>query len=75
MNEMDSTGLAALEDAQAELVRRGLRFGIADLHSRPRAIIERSGLARRIGVDMLFESAEQAAAAFDAEFRARSAGR
>jgi sulfate permease, SulP family len=74
MNEMDSTGLAALEDAQAELIRRGLRFGIADLHSRPRAIIERSGLARRIGVDMLFESAEQAAAAFDAEFRARSAG-
>jgi sulfate permease, SulP family len=75
MNEMDSTGVAALEDARAELVRRGLRFGIADLHSRPRAIIERSGLARRIGIDMLFESAEQAAAAFDAQSHAESAHR
>jgi MFS superfamily sulfate permease-like transporter len=43
MTEMDSTGLAVLEEAWTEVVGRGIRFGIADLHSRPRTIIERSG--------------------------------
>jgi len=56
--------VTALEDVRAVLFQRGISFGLADLHSRPRAVIERSGLARRIGTDMLFDSAEQAAAAF-----------
>jgi sulfate permease, SulP family len=64
MNEIDITAVTALEDVRAELFQRGISFGLADLHSRPRAVIERSGLARRIGTDMLFDSAEQAAAAF-----------
>jgi hypothetical protein len=33
-------------------------------------MIDRSGLARRIGPDMLFDSAEQAAAAFQARSEA-----
>jgi len=66
MNHIDTTAVAALEDVRAELVGRGITFGIADLHRRPREIIERSGLAERIGAGMLFESAEEAAAAFAA---------
>jgi SulP family sulfate permease len=67
MNHIDTTAVAALEDVRAELVQRGIAFGIADLHRDPHDIIERSGLARRIGPGMLFESAEEAAAAFVAK--------
>jgi high affinity sulfate transporter 1 len=67
MNHIDTTAIATLEGVRAELVGRGITFGIADLHRRPRDIIERSGLAERIGAGMLFESAEEAAAAFMAK--------
>jgi sulfate permease, SulP family len=64
VNEIDSTAATALEDVRAELERQGIRFGIADLHTLPRIMMDRSGLSRRIGADMLFDTAEQAAAAF-----------
>jgi MFS superfamily sulfate permease-like transporter len=67
MNEIDSTGVTALEDVRLELEQQGIRFGIADLHSHPRELIERSGLAERIGAAMLFENSEEAAAAFLAQ--------
>jgi sulfate permease, SulP family len=66
MNYLDTTAVAALEDVRADLARRGIAFGIADLHRHPRETIERAGLAERIGADMLFDSAEQAVAAFAA---------
>ena len=66
INHLDSTAVEMLEDVRAELTGRGIRFGIADMHSRPREMIERSGLADRIGHDMLFESAEAAVSAFEA---------
>ena len=64
MNEIDSTAVTALEDVRAELERQGIRFAIADLHTLPRRMMDRSGLSRRIGADMLFDTAEQAVAAF-----------
>jgi high affinity sulfate transporter 1 len=66
ISHLDTTAVAALEDARAGLVQRGIAFGIADLHSRPRDIVERSGLGDSIGRAMLFESIEAAVAAFEA---------
>jgi len=66
VNHVDTTAVAVLEEIHGELVRRGITFGIAELHSQPLAMIERSGLAQRIRPDMLFPSAEAAAEAFAA---------
>jgi len=65
INHMDSTAVDTLEDVRVDLADRGVAFGIADLHSLPGQMVERSGLADRIGHAMLFESAETAAEAFD----------
>jgi MFS superfamily sulfate permease-like transporter len=64
ISHLDSTAVDALEDARANLARRGIKLAITDLHSRPRGLIERSGLAERIGTEMIFHSAEDAAKAF-----------
>ncbi|HVO00810.1 MAG TPA: SulP family inorganic anion transporter [Candidatus Cybelea sp.] len=72
VNTLDSTGLKALEEIRTRLAKRGIAFGIADLNSRARRIVERSGLAKHLGEHMLFPSAEAAVAAYDA---ARSSGR
>lgn len=66
INRVDATAAGVLTDLREELARRGVRLGIAALHSMPRQMIERSGLAEQIGPDMLFESAEIAAIAFEA---------
>jgi high affinity sulfate transporter 1 len=71
INHIDVTAVNALEDVHATLARRGIALGIADLHSRPRAMIERSGLGARIGADMIFDSAEAAVAAYEAGRRPR----
>jgi sulfate permease, SulP family len=68
INHLDTSAAEALDDVWTALAERSIRFGIADLHSRPRGMIERSGLGGRIGPDMHFETAE---AAFDA-FQART---
>jgi sulfate permease, SulP family len=65
-NHLDSTAVEALEDVRAELAQRGITFSIAGMHSIPREMVERSGLADRIGRSMLFESAEAAVVAFQA---------
>jgi MFS superfamily sulfate permease-like transporter len=64
INHLDSTAVDALEDARETLARRGISLAIAGLHSRPQAMIERSGLAARVGLEMIFPSAEDAADAF-----------
>jgi SulP family sulfate permease len=63
---LDTTALDALEDARATLAARGIKLAVAGLHSRARGLIERSGLAARLGPDMIFHSAEDAADAFQA---------
>jgi len=64
INHIDTTAVAVLEEVHGELVQQGITFGIAELQSQPRNMIERSGLAQRIRPDMLFPSAEAAAEAF-----------
>jgi high affinity sulfate transporter 1 len=73
MNAIDSTGVEALADVQSRLAERNIAFGIADLNSRARHIINRAGLCERIGDAMIFSSAEAAAAAFDQKAGAMSA--
>ena len=66
VNVLDSTGVATLADVREELAEWGVAFGIADLNTRSRRIVERSGLKERLGAGMTFPSAEAAVAAFEA---------
>ena len=64
ISHIDTTAALALKEAQAVLTRRGIALAVAEVHAEPRAMIERVGLAERIGPDMFFPSAEAAADAF-----------
>jgi high affinity sulfate transporter 1 len=66
VNVLDSTGVEALEAVRSDLSQQGVHLGIADLNSRSRRIADHAGLSDRIGQNMMFPSAEAAAAAFDA---------
>jgi high affinity sulfate transporter 1 len=70
VNVLDSTGMEALEDVQSHLTERGVAFGIADLNSRARQMVDRAGLRERIAKQMLFASAEAAVAAYEATYNA-----
>jgi sulfate permease, SulP family len=61
---IDSTAAAVLGEVHEELLRRNLRFGIANLHAQPRELLRRSELLATIGPDMLFTRVEDAALAF-----------
>jgi high affinity sulfate transporter 1 len=67
VNALDSTGIAALEEVRAILAENGVAFGLADLNSRARRVIDHAGMADRLGTEMIFTSAEAAVAAFDAQ--------
>jgi MFS superfamily sulfate permease-like transporter len=62
---IDITAAAVLDEIRDEFRRRGIRFGFADLHSQPRQLLDRAGLAANIGPDMLFDRVADAVAAFD----------
>ena len=62
---IDTTAVAVLDEIRDELARRQIRLGIADLHSRPRALIGRAGLIDKIGADMMFDRMDDAVAAFE----------
>ena len=62
--QIDSTAAAMLEDVRAELRRRGIRLGIAELHAEAHEMLRRAGVLDRIGSDMVFDSLEDAHAAF-----------
>lgn len=66
INVLDSTGVGTLEEVRARLADQGIAFGIADLNSGARRIVERSGLRDRLGPDMIFNSAEAAVDAYEA---------
>ena len=72
VNHIDATAAGVLEDLRAELASRDIALAIAGMHSLPRQMIERSGLADRVGPHMLFESAEAAAIAFEVRHVAAS---
>ncbi|MFK8250075.1 SulP family inorganic anion transporter [Ancylobacter terrae] len=62
--QVDSTAAAMLEAFRADLARRGIALGIAELHADPGEILARAGLLERIGRGMIFEDLEDAATAF-----------
>jgi high affinity sulfate transporter 1 len=61
---MDTTAAAVLDEIREELRRRGIKLGLADLHSQPRQMLERTGVAASIGADMLFDRSTDVVAAF-----------
>jgi high affinity sulfate transporter 1 len=65
VNALDSTGMETLEELRDYLGRQGIRFGIADLNSGARKMLDRAGLADAIGKEFLFPSTEAAAVAFE----------
>lgn len=73
LNMLDSTGVEKLEEVRSYLAGRGIMFGLADLNTNARHMVDRAGLAKRVGEQMLFSSAEAAVAAFEAR-AAGSAG-
>ncbi|MGL4959824.1 MAG: SulP family inorganic anion transporter [Inquilinus sp.] len=70
MVELDSTAHDELRALIAELRQQGITFVLAGGHGRFREVVERSGLAREIGPDHVFETAEDAVAALQSEFLA-----
>ena len=59
-NLLDSTGAVALSEIAADLTRRGITFSIAELHHRPRMLLERAGFFDQIGHDHVFDKLEHA---------------
>lgn len=66
VNMLDTTAVAKLEDLRAELATSGITLCFSELNSRARQMVQRSGLAERIGPDLLFSSTEKAIDAFEA---------
>jgi high affinity sulfate transporter 1 len=62
-NHVDITGAAALSEIADDLAKRGIKFAIADMHHRPRALLERAGFLEQIGRELVFDKLEQAVAA------------
>lgn len=60
MNFVDGTGAIALGEIVEELARRGVKFAVADLHFKPRQLLERAGFFERIGEDHVFDQLEDA---------------
>jgi sulfate permease, SulP family len=66
-NLLDSTGAVALSEIAADLARRDITFSIAELHHRPRILLERAGFFDQIGRDHVFDQLEHALRAVAAE--------
>jgi sulfate permease, SulP family len=59
-NILDSTGAVALSEIAVDLARRGITFSVAELHHRPRILLERAGFFDQIGRDHVFDQLEHA---------------
>ncbi|ASY69303.1 SulP family inorganic anion transporter [Sinorhizobium fredii] len=64
--QIDSTATAMIDEVQEELKKRGIALGLAELHTHARAMLNRAGVIDKIGSAMVFESIEDALAAFAA---------
>jgi SulP family sulfate permease len=60
---MDASGLDALVQLHAALQRRGVRLVLADLNEQPRSLVQRGGLAARLGAGGIAETLAAALAA------------
>lgn len=64
--QVDSTGAMMLEEMAEELADRGIRFGLAEVHAAPLALLDRAGVIDRIGASMIFPDLDDALRAFRA---------
>jgi MFS superfamily sulfate permease-like transporter len=69
-NLLDSTGAIALSEIAADLAHRGISLSVAELHHRPRILLERAGFFDQIGRDHVFSHLEHAARAMAPEAEA-----
>jgi high affinity sulfate transporter 1 len=67
MTTIDSTAAAVLEQIRADLERRNLKLGVANLYSQPRQLLTRAGFLAKLSPGMVFEHVEDAVAAFERE--------
>jgi high affinity sulfate transporter 1 len=67
--QIDSTAVVMLDDVHTFTEEKGLKFGFVELHREPLETLVRSGVAAKIGSEMIFEDIEDAAAAFTAKRR------
>lgn len=63
VNALDSTGIAKLEELQAELAAMNITLCISELNYQAREAVRRSSLATHLGEGMLFGTTEAAIAA------------
>jgi len=63
---IDSTATIMLDELDADLQKRGIALGLAELHSDARAMLDRAGVIDKIGPAMVFESIADAFNAFNA---------
>jgi sulfate permease, SulP family len=64
---IDSTGAQMVEAFQGELAKRGIKFGIAELHTDAKALLDRAGVVARVGPGMFFDDLDDVLRAFKAE--------
>lgn len=57
---LDASGADALDQLQRQLARRGVRLLLCDLNEQPRGLLERSGVAARLGPGGLPASLDEA---------------
>jgi SulP family sulfate permease len=61
---MDTTAAETLMEIKDDLAQRGIRFGIADVHSESLALLSATGVVDAVGKDMVFVGLEEMLVAF-----------
>jgi len=69
MPQLDSTGAASLDQVCGDLEAQGIALAVASARSPVRAMLERTGLAERIGPERIFPTVASAVEALQAELR------
>jgi MFS superfamily sulfate permease-like transporter len=70
--QIDSTATIMLDELHADLEKRGIVLGLAELHTDALAMLERAGLIGKIGSAMVFEGIDDAFNAFNAAALSRA---
>ena len=71
---LDTTGAASLEQVRNELEEKGIVMAVAAARGPVRAMLDRTGLAERIGSDRMFPTVESAVEALTARQESQQEG-
>jgi len=74
INAIDATAAGMIEALAQELSSRGIRLGFANVRSEVTSVLEKSGAAKAIGTDMMFETLGVAVDEFLARGSAATSG-